>query len=158
MLIGLSRTRPPRRGHPSGGAQLGFDPAALARIDASVGRGIEQRQMASAVTLIARPATIALMKADQIPAEIDGALPPTDGAKRNGFTFGYQIKRRDGGPDPLPAGTLRWGGATGPRFCINPADGLVAIFLTRLPSGTPLEPRNAFYPLVMESRGRRPGG
>jgi CubicO group peptidase (beta-lactamase class C family) len=107
---------------------------------------------------IARPATIALMKADQIPADLDGALPPTDGAKRNGFTFGYQIKRRDGGPDPLPAGTLRWGGATGPRFCIDPADGLVAIFLTQLPSGTPLEARNAFYPLVMESRGRRPGG
>ena len=31
-------------------------------------------------------------------------------------------ERRDGGPDPLPAGTIRWGGATGPRFCIDPAD------------------------------------
>lgn len=104
---------------------------------------------------IAQPATIALMKADQIPATLDGALPPNDGAKRNGFTFGYQIKRRDGGPDPLPAGTIRWGGATGPRFCIDPTDGIVAIFLTQLPSGTPLEPRNAFYPLVMESIGRQ---
>lgn len=105
---------------------------------------------------IARPGTIALMKSDQISATLDGALPPNDGAKRNGFTFGYQIKRRDGGPDPLPAGTIRWGGATGPRFCIDPADGVVAIFLTQLPSTTPLEPRNTFYNHVMAAVGRQP--
>jgi CubicO group peptidase (beta-lactamase class C family) len=104
---------------------------------------------------IAQPTTIAMMKTDQVPATLDAALPPTDGAKRNGFTFGYQIKRRDGGPDPLPAGTIRWGGATGPRFCIDLADEVVAIFLTQLPSGTPLEPRNAFYGHVMAAIGRK---
>ena len=105
---------------------------------------------------VARPATIGMMKTDQLPSHLEASLVRDDDYQRNGFTFGYQIKRRGGGPDPLPAGSLRWGGATGPRFFIDPENEVVAIFLVQLPSRTPLEPRDDFRRAVMEAIGKLP--
>ena len=68
---------------------------------------------------IAKPATIALMKTDQLPLNIDAVLTIKDDLKNHGFTFGYGIKRREVGVDPRPAGTISWGGSTGPTFFID---------------------------------------
>ncbi|MFM8337575.1 MAG: serine hydrolase, partial [Opitutaceae bacterium] len=104
---------------------------------------------------IAAPGTIALMKTDQIAPQLEASRLPGDDFATNGFTFGYQIKRRDAGPDPLPAGSLNWAGATGPRFFIDPADDVVAIFLVQLPLREPLKPREDFRATVMRSLGRK---
>jgi CubicO group peptidase (beta-lactamase class C family) len=104
---------------------------------------------------IAAPGTIALMKTDQIAPQLEASRLPGDDFATNGFTFGYQIKRRDAGPDPLPAGSLNWAGATGPRFFIDPADDVVAIFLVQLPLREPLKPREEFRTVVMRSLGRK---
>jgi CubicO group peptidase (beta-lactamase class C family) len=98
---------------------------------------------------------IALMKTDQIAPQLEASRLPGDDFATNGFTFGYQIKRRDAGPDPLPAGSLNWAGATGPRFFIDPADDVVAIFLVQLPLREPLKPREEFRTVVMRSLGRK---
>jgi CubicO group peptidase (beta-lactamase class C family) len=63
--------------HPATAAelqQLGVDPALLAQLDAAVARAIEQRQMAGAVTLIARRGQIIHFSAQGF-ADLESARP-----------------------------------------------------------------------------------
>lgn len=100
---------------------------------------------------IAKPSTIALMKTDQLPLNLDGYTKPKDDLKNHGWTFGYMIKRRDVGNDPVPAGTISWGGATGPVFFIDLKNEVVAIMMCQTPSTYPLEFRTDFRKWVMKS-------
>jgi len=101
---------------------------------------------------IAKPSTIAYMKTDQTPLNLEAAITPTDDLKNNGFTFGYAIKRKEVGDDPRPAGTLYWGGATGPIFFIDMKHELVAMVLFQRPSSFPMvKIRSEFKNWVMKS-------
>jgi len=100
---------------------------------------------------IARPSTIAYMKSDQTPVNLEAAITPTDDLKNNGFTFGYAIKRKDVGNDPRPAGTIYWSGATGPIFFIDLKHEMVAMVLYQRPSSSPVKIRTEFKNWVMKS-------
>ena len=82
-------------------------------------------------TRIAKQETIALMKTDQLPLNIDAGLIQ-DPNKSNGFTFGYQIKRKNRPNDLSPNGTISWGGATGPVFFIDPIDQVIGIMMIQV--------------------------
>jgi len=100
---------------------------------------------------IAKPSTIALMKTDQLPLNLEGSIKLKDDLKNHGWTFGYTIKRREVGDDPVPAGTISWGGATGPVFFIDLKNEVVAIMMCQTPSAYPLEFRTDFRKWVMKS-------
>ena len=100
---------------------------------------------------IAKPSTIAYMKTDQTPVNLEAAITPTDDLKNNGFTFGYAIKRKDVGSDPRPAGTIYWSGATGPIFFIDLKHEMVAMVLYQRPSSSPVKIRTEFKNWVMKS-------
>jgi CubicO group peptidase (beta-lactamase class C family) len=100
---------------------------------------------------IAKPSTIALMKTDQLPLNLEGYMTPKDDLKNHGWTFGYMIKRREVGDDPVPAGTISWGGSTGPVFFIDLKHEVVAIVLCQTPSAYPLKFRTDFRKWVMKS-------
>lgn len=100
---------------------------------------------------IAKPSTIAYMKTDQTPLNLEAAITPMDDLKNNGFTFGYAIKRRDIGNDPRPAGTIYWSGATGPIFFIDLKHEMVAMVLYQRPSSSPVKIRTEFKNWVMKS-------
>ena len=100
---------------------------------------------------IAKPSTIALMKTDQLPLNLEGSMKPKDDLLNHGWTFGYMIKRREVGDEPVPAGTISWGGATGPVFFIDLKHEVVAIVLCQTPSVYPLEFRTDFKKWVMKS-------
>ncbi len=100
---------------------------------------------------IAKPSTIAMMKTDQTPLNLEAAITPTDDLKNNGFTFGYAIKRKEIGNDPRPAGTIYWSGATGPIFFIDPKHELIAMLLYQRPSTAPTNIRTNFKSWVMNS-------
>lgn len=100
---------------------------------------------------IAKPATIAMMKTDQTPLNLEAAITPTDTLKNNGFTFGYAIKRKEIGADPRPAGTIYWSGATGPIFFIDLKHEMVAMLLYQRPSTYPTKIRTDFKSWVMKS-------
>jgi CubicO group peptidase (beta-lactamase class C family) len=100
---------------------------------------------------IAKPSTIALMKTDQLPLNLEGYIAPKDDLKNHGWTFGYMIKRREVGNDPVPAGTISWGGATGPTFFIDLKNEVVAMVMCQTPSTYPLQFRTDFRKWVMNS-------
>jgi len=95
---------------------------------------------------IAKPSTIALMKTDQLPLN----LGPDD-LKNHGWTFGYMIKRREVGDDPLPAGTIFVERTTGPVFFIDLKNEVVAILMCQTLLAYPLEFRKDFRKWVMKS-------
>jgi CubicO group peptidase (beta-lactamase class C family) len=100
---------------------------------------------------IAKPSTIAMMKTDQTPLNLEAAITPTDQLKNNGFTFGYAIKRKEIGEDPRPAGTLYWSGATGPIFFIDQKHEMIAMVLMQRPSSNPAPLRTDFKKWIMKS-------
>jgi len=67
---------------------------------------------------IAKPETISMMKVDQVPLNINAILPSQSSDFNEGFTFGYQIQRKDNNPSRT-LGTISWLGATGPLFFID---------------------------------------
>ncbi|MHA8051161.1 serine hydrolase domain-containing protein [Aquirufa sp. ROCK-SH2] len=100
---------------------------------------------------IAKPSTIAMMKTDYVPLNLEAAITPTDNLKNNGFTFGYAIKRKEIGNDPRPAGTLYWSGATGPIFFIDQKHEMIAMVLLQRPSTNPPKLRTEFKNWIMKS-------
>jgi len=100
---------------------------------------------------IAKSSTIALMKTDQTPLNLEAAITPVDNLKNNGFTFGYAIKRKEIGSDPRPAGTIYWSGATGPIFFIDLKHEMIAMLLYQRPSIFPTQIRTDFKNWVMKS-------
>jgi CubicO group peptidase (beta-lactamase class C family) len=92
-----------------------------------------------------------MMKTDQTPLNIEAAISPKDDLKNHGWTFGYSIKRKDIGTDPVPVGTISWGGSTGPIFFIDLKHDIVAMFMCQTPSTYPLQVRSDFRSWVMKS-------
>ncbi len=103
-------------------------------------------------TQIAKKETIALMKTDQLPLELDGGLIQ-DPNKSNGFTFGYQIKRKNRANDLSPNGTISWGGATGPVFFIDPIDQIIGIMMIQVQPYSHSKIRYDFKNWMMQSMG-----
>lgn len=70
--------------------------------------------------VIAKPETIALMKTDQVPLSINADLYEQPGQLTEGFTFGYQLVRKENKKSLKAQGTISWSGVTGPIFFIDP--------------------------------------
>jgi CubicO group peptidase (beta-lactamase class C family) len=100
---------------------------------------------------IAKPATIALMKTDQLPLNLGVSFSQEDNPKNYGFTFGYGIKRREVEGDPATVGTISWGGSTGPTFFIDLKHEMVAMVMYQTPMTFPVEIRNNFSNWMMKS-------
>ena len=77
---------------------------------------------------IAKPQTIALMKTDQVPLNINAHYFDEGGQLAEGFTFGYQIVRKETSKTLKRKGTIGWSGATGPIFFIDPKEELIGIY------------------------------
>jgi CubicO group peptidase (beta-lactamase class C family) len=77
---------------------------------------------------IAKPQTIALMKMDQVPLNINAHYFDEGGQLAEGFTFGYQIVRKETSKTLKRTGTIGWSGATGPIFFIDPKEELIGIY------------------------------
>ena len=77
---------------------------------------------------IAKPETIALMKTDQVPLSINAHYTDEGGQLAEGFTFGYQIVRKETNKTLKRKGTISWSGATGPIFFIDPKEELIGIY------------------------------
>ena len=78
---------------------------------------------------IAKPETIALMKTDQVPLNINAHYFDEGGQLAEGFTFGYQIVRKETSKTLKRIGTIAWSGATGPIFFIDPKEELIGIYM-----------------------------
>jgi CubicO group peptidase (beta-lactamase class C family) len=77
---------------------------------------------------IAKPETIALMKIDQVPLSINAHYTDEGRQLAEGFTFGYQIVRKETNKTLKRKGTISWSGATGPIFFIDPKEQLIGIY------------------------------
>jgi len=77
---------------------------------------------------IAKPQTIALMKMDQVPQNINAHYFDEGGQLAEGFTFGYQVVRKETSKTLKRKGTISWSGATGPIFFIDPKEELIGIY------------------------------
>ncbi len=78
---------------------------------------------------ISKPETIALMKTDQVPLNINAHYFDEGGQLAEGFTFGYQIVRKETSKTLKRKGTIAWSGATGPIFFIDPKEELIGIYM-----------------------------
>ena len=77
---------------------------------------------------IAKPQTIALMKTDQVQLNINAHYFDEGGQLAEGFTFGYQVVRKETTKTLKRKGTIGWSGATGPIFFIDPKEELIGIY------------------------------
>ncbi|MCM0059454.1 MAG: beta-lactamase family protein [Algoriphagus sp.] len=78
---------------------------------------------------IAKAQTIALMKTDQVPLNINAHYFDEGEQLAEGFTFGYQIVRKETSKTLKRKGTISWSGATGPIFFIDPKKELIGIYM-----------------------------
>lgn len=81
--------------------------------------------------IIAKPETIALMKTDQVPLNINAGFQMPSGKPYSGFTFGYQIVREEDASWPLTKNTISWAGSHGTVFFIDPTREAIGIYLTQ---------------------------
>jgi CubicO group peptidase (beta-lactamase class C family) len=100
---------------------------------------------------IAKPETIALMKTDQLPLNINADLNTQPGQLTEGFTFGYQIVRQENNRSLKKKGTLSWSGATGPIFFIDPATKLIGIYMFQLQPNSQIISRKTFADWMIKS-------
>lgn len=93
---------------------------------------------------IARPQTIALMKTDQVPLTSNAHYFDEGGQLAEGFTFGYQIVRKETSKSLKRKGTISWSGATGPIFFIDPKEELIGIYMFQTQPHSQVETRKTF--------------
>ena len=93
---------------------------------------------------IAKPQTIALMKMDQVPLNINAHFFDEGGQLAEGFTFGYQIVRKEISKTLKRKGTIAWGGATGPIFFIDPKEELIGIYMLQTQPNSQVGTRKTF--------------
>ena len=68
------------------------------------------------------------MKTDQVPLNINAHYTDEGGQLAEGFTFGYQVVRKETNKTLKRKGTISWSGATGPIFFIDPKEELIGIY------------------------------
>lgn len=101
--------------------------------------------------VVAKPETIALMKTDQIPLNINGDLNTQPGQLTEGFTFGYQIARTYNNKSLKPKGTISWFGATGSIFFIDPQEKVIGIYMTQMQPYSHINSRKNFSNSMLKS-------
>ena len=95
------------------------------------------------------PHTVALMTTNQV-----GTLHGTT----MGFGLGFETTERYGATGSSSVGTFGWGGAYGSNYKVDPAEGLVIVFMiNQLPSGTEVAARfqTMLYSALVEARAPR---
>jgi CubicO group peptidase (beta-lactamase class C family) len=102
-------------------------------------------------TMIAKPETIALMKMDQTPSNLNASFGMPSGTPDEGFTFGYQIVRREGLGSPLTEKSLSWAGAYCTTFFIDPKREVIGIYLTQNDQFTQIPSWQNFYYWMMKA-------
>jgi CubicO group peptidase (beta-lactamase class C family) len=100
--------------------------------------------------MIAKPETIAMMKTDQVPLNINAILASQPSSFNEGFTFGYQIQRKNDNPSRT-LGTISWLGATGPTFFIDPKNEVIGIYLTQMQPYSNIKSRKNFANWVLKA-------
>jgi len=93
---------------------------------------------------IAKPQSIALMKTDQVPLNINAHYFDEGGELAEGFTFGYQIVRKETSKTLKQKGTIGWSGATGPIFFIDPKEELIGIYQFQTQPYSQVDTRKSF--------------
>jgi CubicO group peptidase (beta-lactamase class C family) len=101
--------------------------------------------------VVAKPETIALMKTDQVPLNINADLNTQPGQLTEGFTFGYQIARTDNNRSLKPKGTISWFGATGSIFFIDPQEKVIGIYMTQMQPYSHINSRKNFSNSMLKS-------
>jgi CubicO group peptidase (beta-lactamase class C family) len=101
--------------------------------------------------VIAKPETIALMKTDQVPLNINADPNTQPGQLNEGFTFAYQIVRKEINSSVKPKGTISWYGATGPVFFIEPQEKIVGIYMTQMQPYSHINSRKNFSNAMLKS-------
>ena len=101
--------------------------------------------------VIAKPETIAFMKTDQTPLNIHAEFLQSPTQKTEGFTFGYQIVRKESSSSFKPKGTISWSGATGPIFFIDPSHQLIGIYMFQMQPYSLVNTRKNFTNWVFKS-------
>jgi CubicO group peptidase (beta-lactamase class C family) len=101
--------------------------------------------------VVAKPETIALMKIDQVPLNINADLNTQPGQLTEGFTFGYQIARTDNNKSLKPKGTISWFGATGSIFFIDPQEKVIGIYMTQMQPYSHINSRKNFSNSMLKS-------
>ena len=102
---------------------------------------------------IAKPQTIALMKMDQVPLNINAHFFDEGGQLAEGFTFGYQIVRKEISKTLKRKGTIAWGGATGPIFFIDPKEELIGIYMLQTQPNSQVGTRKTFPDWMIKAVG-----
>jgi len=101
--------------------------------------------------VVAKPETIALMKTDQVPLNINADMNTQPGQLTEGFTFGYQIARKEDNITLKPKGTISWYGATGPIFFIEPQEKVIGIYMTQMQPYSHINSRKTFSNSMLKS-------
>jgi CubicO group peptidase (beta-lactamase class C family) len=101
--------------------------------------------------IIAKPETIALMKMDQTPSNINASFGMPSGTPDEGFTFGYQIVRRESIGSPLTEKSISWAGAYCTTFFIDPKREVIGIYLTQNENYTQIPSWQYFYYWMMKA-------
>ncbi|WP_411280795.1 serine hydrolase domain-containing protein [Gemmatimonas sp.] len=95
------------------------------------------------------PHTVALMTSNQV-----GTLHGTT----TGFGLGFETTERYGATGASSVGTFGWGGAYGSNYKVDPAEGLVIVFMiNQLPTGTDVVARfqSMLYGALIDARAHR---
>jgi len=100
---------------------------------------------------IAKPQTIALMKTDQVPLNINAHYSDEGGQLAEGFTFGYQVVRKETSKTLKRKGTISWSGATGPIFFIDPKEELIGIYQFQTQPHSQVGTRKSFADWMIKS-------
>jgi CubicO group peptidase (beta-lactamase class C family) len=100
---------------------------------------------------IAKPETIALMKMDQIPSYLSLSPNMTSGTLDKGFTFGYQVIRKEGSSSPLTEKCLSWAGSNCTIFFIDPKKEVIGIYLTQNDKYNEIPSWQKFYYWMMKA-------
>jgi len=95
--------------------------------------------------MIAKPETIALMKMDQIPSYINSTADLPTGKPDKGFTFGYQILRRESNTSKLHENAISWAGSDCTIFFIDPKREVIGIYLTQNDKYNQIPSWQSFY-------------
>lgn len=101
--------------------------------------------------MIAKPETIALMKMDQIPSYINSTADLPTGKPDKGFTFGYQILRRESKTSTLSENSISWAGSDCTKFFIDPKREVIGIYLTQNDKYTQIPSWQNFYIWMMKA-------